>query len=192
MFSNNFVVVYDSCILYSAYLRDLLIEMALKEVFRAKWTKTIHEEWLNNLLNKRPELSKEKLERTISLMNEEVPDSLVENYESLIESLELPDPSDRHVLAAAIKANAQVIVTYNLKDFPKAELQKYNIEAQDPDNFLDNLINLAPDMVLASVKEIQTRLKNPTKTIDELIEIYNARKLESLCTFLQENLNQFV
>ena len=110
--------VYDANVLYPAPLRDLFIRLAQAGLVRAKWTDTIHDEWTRNVLKNNPMLSSERLTRTRSLMNEAVRDCLVSGYEVLIDSLSLPDPDDRHVLAAAIRAGAQVIVTYNLKDFP--------------------------------------------------------------------------
>ena len=94
------------------------MSVALKEQFRARWTTQIHDEWVRNLLKKRSDISKDKLQRIVELMNQAIPDCLVENYEDIIDSLTLPDPDDRHVLAAAIKCQADVIVTNNLKDFP--------------------------------------------------------------------------
>ena len=94
------------------------MHLALTDLFRAKWTDDIHEEWMRSVLKNRPDLRREQLERTRDLMNAHVRDCLVTGYEDLIDSLALPDPDDRHVLAAAIRAGAEVIVTFNLKDFP--------------------------------------------------------------------------
>lgn len=112
-------MVFDASVLYPAPLRDLLIHLALSDLFRAKWTEEIHQEWIRNLLANRRDLSVEQLERTRDLMNRAVPDCLVEDYLPLLPHLTLPDPNDRHVLAAAIWARASVIVTYNQKDSPK-------------------------------------------------------------------------
>src|SRR5438105_10513690 len=105
--------VFDANILYPAPLRDLLIRIAQTGLVRAKWTETIHDEWIRNVLKDNPHLSAERLARTRTLMNEAVRDCLVTGYEDLIASLSLPDPDDRHVLAAAIHAHAEVIVTVN-------------------------------------------------------------------------------
>lgn len=131
-------VLYDACVLYPAPLRDLLIRSARTGLFHAKWTQDIHKEWVSNLLAKRPDLKREQLDRTCQLMNDHVPDSLVSGYEALIPALELPDPKDRHVLAAAIRSGTDVIVTFNLKDFPPERLYPYRIEAQHPDEFLSH------------------------------------------------------
>ena len=117
-----FVAVLDACVLYPAPLRDLLLRLALTDLFRARWTDRIHEEWIQSLLSKRPDLSRERLQRTRGLMDRTVPDCLVTGFEELIETLVLPDPDDRHVLAAAIRSQAGVIVTYNIRDFPEEVL----------------------------------------------------------------------
>src|SRR5436305_1222930 len=128
----NFTVIYDANVLYPAPLRDLLMCLALTDLFRARWTDDIHDEWIRNVLEARPDLKREQLERTRELMNANVRDCLVEGYQGLIPALTLPDPDDRHVLAAAIRANASVIVTFNLRDFPPDLLAPYGVETQHP------------------------------------------------------------
>src|SRR5438270_12260865 len=139
--------VYDANILYPAPLRDLFIRLAQTGLVRARWTEAIHDEWVRNVLKDNPTLSPDRLARTRTLMNEAVRDCLVTGYEDLIESLSHPDPDDRHVLAAAIRAGAAVIVTYNLKDFPAETLARFDIEAQHPDDFLVSLLDQAPGVV---------------------------------------------
>jgi len=177
MNSSNFVVVLDACVLYPAPLRDLLMSLAVSYLFRAKWTENIHAEWKKNLLKNRSNLKDEQLLATIALMNEAVPDSLVDGYEELIPGLSLPDNDDRHVLAAAIVANAQVIVTFNLKDFPISELEKYNIEAQHPDEFLLHLLSLDHITVIEALKKMRQRLKNPPKSASEFVETLHRQNI---------------
>lgn len=169
---SNFTVVFDACVLYPAPLRDLLMRLSLTDLFRAKWTNTIHDEWIRNVLANRPDLTEAQLNRTRDLMNLHVRDCLVDNYEHLIDSIQLPDPDDRHVVAAAIKTGANYIVTYNLKDFPAAELEKYEIVAQHPDEFLFNQIDLNVAKVCDAVSSHRTSLRNPPFTQDELLECY--------------------
>ncbi|WP_164104374.1 PIN domain-containing protein [Candidatus Laterigemmans baculatus] len=135
----TFTALYDACVLYPAPLRDLLMRLALTELFRARWTNQIHDEWIRNVLADRPDLTAEQLERTRELMNAHVRDCLVIDYEDMIEGLDLPDRDDRHVLAAAIRTRASVIVTFNLSDFPPAYLAKHGLEAQHPDEFITHL-----------------------------------------------------
>jgi predicted nucleic acid-binding protein len=130
---SGFTAFYDANVLYPAELRNLLMHLAITGLFRARWSAGVHEEWMTALLRNRPDLSREKLERTRILMDKHAPDALVTGYEDLIEGLELPDPNDRHVMAAAIKGRADVIVTANVRDFPADTLTPFEIEAQHPD-----------------------------------------------------------
>lgn len=171
------IAVYDANILYPAPLRDLFIRLAQAGLVQAQWTETIHDEWVRNVLADNPSLSAERLARTRTLMNEAVRDCLVTGYEDLIESLTLPDPNDRHVLAAAIRADAEVIVTFNLKDFPAAALTSYNIEAQHPDEFLVSLFDIVPGAVCGAVKRQREGLRNPPKTIEELLATFESQGL---------------
>jgi hypothetical protein len=114
--------VLDACVLYPTPLRDLLLWLALSGVYRPRWTEAIHTEWMESLLKDRPDLARDRLERTKDLMNQAVPDCLVVGFEGLIAGLSLPDPEDRHVLAATIHGGAELIVTYNLADFPSSAL----------------------------------------------------------------------
>ena len=139
----------------------------MEGLYRPRWTNTIHDEWIGNLLKGRPDLTPERLDRTRNLMNLAVPDCLVEGFETLIDGLVLPDPDDRHVLAAAITASAELIVTYNLADFPATKLSTFNIESQHPDDFLARLINADADAVCSGVKKHRESLRNPPKTIEE-------------------------
>ena len=124
-----FTVLVDACVLYPAPLRDLVMHLALADLFRAKWTDRIHEEWIANVLANRPDLSRGQLDRTRMLMDSHVRDALVTGYEPLIDTLALPDRGDRHVLAAAVRCNADLILTFNLRDFPPEVLEPFGIEA---------------------------------------------------------------
>lgn len=114
--SSHYKVVYDACVLYPAPLRSLLIYLAMTDLYRARWSRQIHEEWIRSLLVQRPDLTREKLERVRDLMDAHTRDAVVENSESLIDGLTLPDANDRHVLACAIHCDAEAIITFNLKD----------------------------------------------------------------------------
>ena len=100
----------DACVLYPAPLRDLLLSLAAAGLYRAKWSQQIHDEWIRNLISTRPELDPERLRTTCTKMNVAVPDSLVTGYDDLIDSLQLRDPDDRHVLAVAIRSDADAII----------------------------------------------------------------------------------
>lgn len=153
------------------------MHLAMTDLFRAKWTREIHDEWIRNVLKNRPDLTNERLQRTRSLMDSHVRDCLVSGYQELIPSLHLPDEDDRHVLAAAICVRADVIVTFNLSDFPTTTLKQYGIEAQHPDEFITHLIDLAPSVICEAVKRQRRNLKNPSRTVEELLAIYEKQGL---------------
>ncbi len=167
---SNFTALFDACVLYPAPLRDLLMHLAMTDLFRAKWTDQIHDEWIEGVLRERPDLTREQLQRTRELMNAHVRDCLVTGYEALIAAVELPDPEDRHVLAAAIKSGADMIVTYNLKHFPNDLLAPYGIEAAHPDDFINYQLDLAVNRVCAAAKRHRESLKRPPQSVAEYLE----------------------
>lgn len=165
-----FTVVFDACCLYPAPLRDLLMQVAVIDIVRARWTEKIHDEWTSNLLINRPTLDKAKIERVRQLMNSHVRDCLITDYEQLIPCVSLPDENDRHVLAAAIKGRADAIVTFNIKDFPPTCLTQFGIEILHPDEFLVDLIDLSFDKFCLAVKRHRDSLKKPAKTPSEYLD----------------------
>jgi predicted nucleic acid-binding protein len=191
MLVSNFIVVYDTNVLFPQSLRDLLIRLALKDLFRAKWSQDILDELKRNLLARAgeiaektgapPTLTAEKVDRTIRLMNSAVKDCLVTGYQDIEKSLKLPDPGDNHVLAAAIRAKAEVIVTWNLSDFPPAILSSYDIEAQTPDEFISHLLDFNNgEPVIEAVHEQRASLKNPPYTPQQMLESYTRNQLHGL------------
>ena len=142
----------------------------MADFFRAKWSAAVQEEWVEALLRGREDLERASLQRVVELMNLAVPDALVTDYEDLEDALELPDPNDRHVLAAAIKARADLIVTANRRDFPPRTLARWSIEAQDPDTFLANQFHLDPPRFLEVVKTVRARLQRPPKSAPDYLE----------------------
>lgn len=165
-----FTAVYDACVLYPAPLRDFLMWLGLSGRFRARWSAQIHEEWKRNLLINRPDLPRDQVDRTSALMDLAIPDGLVSDYEVLIAGLHLPDPDDRHVLAAAIRCEASVIVTYNGRDFPKAALAPFGMEAQHPDLFIDQLFDQDAATVVSAARKQRTQLKSPPMEVDRYLD----------------------
>lgn len=180
------VAVYDANVLYSAVSRDLLIRLAATGAVRARWSAQIQEEWVRNLLLRRPDLDPAKLERTCRLMNEAVRDALVAGHEPLIETLNLPDPDDRHVLAAAIHAEAAVIVTHNTKDFPRRALQPYGIRAMRPDPFVGELLAKVPRLVCEAARAHRRALKNPPHDRDRYLDSLRRSGFERTAARLAE------
>lgn len=166
-----FTAVYDACVLYPAPLRDFLMWLALSGRFRARWSLEIHNEWKRNLLKNRPDLTPEQLDRTSELMDQAIPDACVCGYEALIDGLRLPDMNDRHVLATAIRCNASVIVTFNQKDFPCKSLEPFGIEAQHPDEFVDNLFDLDQAAVVGAAQRQRKQLKMPPMDVGTYLDL---------------------
>ncbi|MFJ2488997.1 PIN domain-containing protein [Pseudomonas sp. NPDC087639] len=174
---SSFTAVYDACVLYPAPLRDFLMWLALSGRFRARWTKEIHCEWKRNLLKNRTDLTFEQLDRTSELMDRAIPDACVFDYEDLVTGLSLPDRDDRHVLAAAIRCGASVIVTFNLKDFPDTQLAPFGIEAQHPDEFVENLFHLDSAAVVAAAQRQRKQLKTPAMDVDQFLQLLQRQGL---------------
>jgi|SRR5450830_156951 len=171
MRNSPFTVVYDACVLYPAPLRDFLMWLALSGCFRARWSERIHAEWKRNLLKNRPDLTAAQLDRTSALMDRAIPDAVVTGFEKLIPGLVLPDPDDRHVLAAAIRCNASVIVTFNQRDFPDATLHEFRIEAQHPDEFIDNLFDLDQAAVVGAAQRQRAQLVKPKLDVERYLDV---------------------
>jgi predicted nucleic acid-binding protein len=165
------VVVYDANVLYPAPLRDLLIRLALSGHVRAKWTKDILDETFEQITESRPDLPPDRLQRTRELMESAIRDVEVTGYESLIESLDLPDPDDRHVLAAAIEAGAAYIITHDKKHFPAGKLAEYEIEKRTADEFVCELIDTYGAEAICDVVRSQAKaLTNDLKTVQEVLD----------------------
>ena len=182
---SKFTVVYDACVLYPAPLRDTLMRLALTDLFKAHWTAQIHEEWIQALL-RQGKLKRPTLERVRDLMDANVRDALVTGYEALIESLSLPDPDDRHVLAAAIRCDADAIVTFNRKDFPEQELQPYGIDALHPDDFICYQIDMNPPACCKAIREQRQGLRKPPVTAEELLATLQKQQLPQTVSKLRE------
>ena len=168
-----FVVIYDANVLYPNTLRDLLIRIAqLPHLVQAKWTDEILGEMLGALRKNLPDISEAQASRLRERMNAAVRDCLVQGYEPLIEVLDLPDPDDRHVLAAAVKVNAQLIVTWNRKHFPQSKLAAWGVRAKSPDDFVRDTMGIDSQAVWACVQQIvDSRTRRPVTVEDVLGEL---------------------
>jgi predicted nucleic acid-binding protein len=165
-----FVVLYDANVLYPSTLRDVLIRVALHGLVQAKWTEEILDETFRNLSANRPDLDPQALARTRRLMNESIRDVVVTGYQSLVDVLVLPDPDDRHVLAAAIRAKAQVIVTANLRDFPADVLESWDIEAKHPDDFLIDQHHIDATTMRRIIEDIAQAWRDPAVTASNVLD----------------------
>ena len=180
--------VLDANVLFPAPLRDYLLHLAELKLFLPKWTDEIHEEWITNLLAKRRDLKRQSLESAKKAMNEAFPDSNIIRFKGGMESLHLPDAKDRHVLAAAIKSDADVIVTFNTRDFPAPYLKTFGISRQHPDDFVSHLIVAHGAKTLEALENQSRRLRNPPKSKQDVLEALKRCGLPKSAAFLQSRL----
>ena len=157
----------DANVLYPATLRSVMLELARNKAFRILWSEQVHQEWIRALQREHPQIPMSRISRLRQLMEGYVEDATVSGYEPLIDGLTLPDPDDRHVLAAAIHGKATVIVTANERDFPAAALSPYNIAAIAPDRFILRLLEADPRLVLAALEADRGDLRNPPFTREQ-------------------------
>lgn len=171
--SVRFTAVLDTNVIYPIACRDLLFWFAAYDLYTPKWSGHIFDEWKDVM--QRKGVSADEAKKRVEKANLAFPDALVQNYDGLIEHLILKDEKDRHVLAAAIKTNANVIVTNNLKDFPEEYLQRFSLKAKTADDFLTDTIDLNQDQAIDAFKELVLNKKNPPldvyETLDQLRKI---------------------
>lgn len=182
--SAKYTAILDANTLYPSLVRDLLLSLAGTGLYHARWTHKINEEWTRNLAAAKPELA-HKLPAVVRMMNEAIPDCLVENYELLIDCIQLPDPDDQHVVAAAIAGHADAIVTFNLADFPAGLLSPLGIDVQHPDDFVMNQLQLQEIVAIRAIKAMRARWKNPSRTAAELIDALEQRQLPMTADYVR-------
>ena len=171
------VVVLDACVLFAAAPRDLLLELGAIGAFQPKWTEDIHAEWMRGLRRARPDIPPERLEALRRAIDGSVPDCLVRGHLPLVSKLALPDASDRHVLAAAIRCKADLVVTFNLKHFPTRSLADHGVRAVTPARLAVSVFERAPAAVCEAVRRMRARLRNPPHTAESLLDLLARRGL---------------
>ncbi len=180
--SVRFICVLDTNVIYPLWIRDLLLWFAHYDLYTPKWSKHIFDEW--DVVMTRKGISEEDRSKRISIVNEAFPDGMVENYESLAQMLDLPDEKDKHVLAAAIKTNANLIVTNNLKDFPVDYLTSFSLSAKSADDFLTDIIDLNHDASIRAFKDMVLQKKNPPYDKYEVLDILRRNSLKDTADYL--------
>ena len=162
-----FSVVLDTCVIYPAHLRDTLLRLAERELYQPLWSASIMDELSRNLLEL--DLDPGAVGRLIGLMQATFPDADVTGYEPLIDALTC-DLKDRHVLAAAVRADAAEIVTFNVSDFPGESVNHLAIEVLHPDDFPLDLLDLAPRAVVGELIEQAAANRRKPKTLAALLD----------------------
>jgi predicted nucleic acid-binding protein len=184
--SVRFTAVLDTNVIYPLVVRDLLFWLAHYDLYTAKWSEHIFDEWRRLMRDKG--VPESELENRIARANSAFPDAQVTNYHSLIECLELSDENDRHVLAAAIKTNANVIVTHNLKDFPQDYLSTFGLSAKDPDDFITDVIDLNPDEAVKAFRELVSNKMKPDLDEYQVLDSFRNNGLTDAADYLHSQL----
>ncbi|MEQ8469852.1 MAG: PIN domain-containing protein [Marinoscillum sp.] len=180
--SVRFTCVLDTNVIYPIDIRDLLFWFASYDLFTPKWSKHIFDEWKDVMIRKG--INHEEASKRVAKAELAFPDALVENYESLINSLDLPDEKDRHVLAAAIKTNANIIVTNNLKDFPNEYLTKFVLSAKSADDFITDTIDLNPELAIEAFRALVINRRNPNLDEFQVLDRFRNCNLKDSANYL--------
>lgn len=180
--SVRFTCVLDTNVIYPIDIRDLLFWFASYDLFTPKWSKQIFIEW--ETVMKRKGISEEEIKKRLDRALRAFPDALVDNYEPLVNSLELPDEKDRHVLAAAIKTNANIIVTNNLKDFPAVYLARFGLTAKTADDFITDTIDLNNGLALEAFRALVLNRTNPNLDEFEILDRFRKNGLIDSANYL--------
>ncbi len=165
MLSAPFRVVLDACVLYPMHLRDVLLQAAAEGLYQVYWSKEILDEATRNLVANL-QIDAPKAVRLVGMMSGAFPEAAVTDYEDLIDAMR-NDPKDRHVVAAAVKVGAQVIVTENSEHFA---VMPDGIEAQTANEFLCNLFDLNPDRMILALEKICARRKRSPNELGPLVD----------------------
>ncbi|MGN6603013.1 MAG: PIN domain-containing protein [Ginsengibacter sp.] len=180
--SVRFTAVLDTNVVYPVIVRDILFWFAYYDLYTPKWSEHIFDEWKRVMKEKG--VAEEEANKRIAKANSAFPDALVQNYKRLIDFLELPDKDDCHVLAAAIKTNANLIVTNNIKDFPEEYLQSFSLSAKTADDFLTDIIDLNQEQAVAAFKEMVLNKKNPKQDEFEVLNLLKNAGLKDTANYL--------
>ncbi|MFD2035700.1 PIN domain-containing protein [Belliella marina] len=180
--SVRFICVLDTNVIYPIEIRDLLFWFAFYDMYTPKWSEHIFDEWIDVM--KRKGVKEEEAIKRVNNANIAFPDALVRNYSGLIKGLTLPDPNDRHVLAAAIKTDANIIVTNNLKDFPEEYLASFGLSVKSADDFLTDIIDLNPEKAIGAFNDLVLNRTNPSLNEYEVLNILRKRGLKQTADYL--------
>jgi len=178
------VVLLDANLLYPFHLRNLLIQFGVERLIDVRWTDAIHAEWIDNLVAD-GRATRERLMQTLDIMRRALPGAEVRGYEHRIAGLVLPDTGDRHILAAAIEANASVLLTFNLADFPPDALVGHRVVPRHPDDFLCELHASDPEAVVAGVEAARQNLQITSPEMGAYIDALEQQRLVAFAARLR-------
>ena len=192
MLANRFTALIDACVLFGALKRNLLLSLAEADLYRVRWTAQILDEVERSIIQhfteKGDQGAAEKAKRSRRSMETAFPDATVSGHEALIACMQgLRDPNDRHVLAAALRTRASVIVTDNLRHFPAEALRPLDLEAKSADEFIADTIGLDIGRAVAAVRQMRERFCKPAMSADDLLLLLEARGLTLSVDMLREH-----
>ena len=153
-------------------------------LIQPRWSETIKQEWLENLLNHRPDLERSRVERTAVLMNQVLPKAKVALTGTTLD-VKLPDPDDGHVLQAAVTAGASYMLTFNLSDFPEDVCQSLGIIVIHPDSFLVQLGQLHQEEMRGTLLKLQQQKLNPPVSWSEMAQAFARAGLPQFAALLE-------
>jgi hypothetical protein len=179
----------DASVLYPVSLRHLLMRLALASLFQPQWSAHVHEEWIRAVLRDNLHIPATRLWALRDAMDQRIDDAVVVGYEPLVETLTLPDPDDRHVLAAAITGGATIILTRNLCDFPPSAVEPHGVTAWHPDPFIRQFLDVDPESVVGAVRDQHASLINPPVPMPELLGLFERIGLVETVAELRRLLN---
>lgn len=182
--ANRFTVVLDANVLIGERKRDMLLSYFHAGLFRGRWSEQILGEVQDNLL--KANLDPIKIDSLLKTMSGAFPEAMVENHLGLADGVELPDENDRHVLSAAIRCGAQIIVTDNKKDFPAHALDRFDIEVLTADEFLVETFDLFKMVALQTVTRMRARIRKPPLGQSEFLMDLTAKGLPLMAAELRE------
>jgi predicted nucleic acid-binding protein len=156
-------------VLVPAALRDILLRAAGAGLYQVLWSDEILDEVRRTLISQLGR-SEDQAERLIGVLRQVFPEATVTEFGTLIDQM-TNDPKDRHVVAVAVKSQAGVIVTSNLRDFPASALAPHGIEPLSPDDFLLGLVSQHPQQMIRLITEQASDLKQPPKTVPDILQI---------------------
>jgi predicted nucleic acid-binding protein len=183
-------VFLDTCVLYPAHLRDTMLRLAEADLIQPLWSADILAELRRNLCDrqKNDEPTAAKVDRLISTLKGFFPDSMVDGYQPLVDRME-NHPKDRHVLAAALQGNADVLLTFNLKDFEVRPIGDGFPELLHPDAFLLDVLDLAPGVVVRLLDRQVAEHKRPPKHLQGLLDVLDRSGLPGFAAEVRRHLD---
>lgn len=181
-------MLLDANVMYPSRKRDVLLMLYQKGLYRARWTEKIMGEWTERLSENLPE-NAGKIAILKNHISEKFPECFVTGYDHLADNFTLPDANDHHVLAAAIRCGAQIIVTDNRKDFPPEVLEPLDIEVLSADEFLSETFDLFTFEALETLRDLRNRLSKPSMSPAEFVMDLTAKGMPLLASDLREKLS---